>query len=209
MCLVCFSQEQPSTEIATTKSKSSLVFQGDSRRTIINKESVAIYGIRIGVLFHEKYEVGIGGYSSNLFGILGSTVDKNYQDNTTTPPSILASRIGFHYFSIYGEYTLLNKDRIILTTNNQIGLGWVDIDFTDPFVLRERKTQAKSLIEHSIKANVKVLEWLRLTGGLGYRYLIGGEDQIRKTFNAPIYNIGFSVDLKVLRTKMYNRKNTS
>lgn len=186
---------QTSNEIASQ-------FQGDSRRTFVNRESVNIFGIRGGVAFNQKYELGIGVYSSNLFGVLGRTVDKNYLDKTADPAIQVPSEIGFHYFSIYGEYTILKNNRLELTTNNQIGLGWVDIDFIATTQGRESIQEGKSLLEHSIKADIKTFEWLRLIGGVGYRYLIGGEAQIKEAFNAPIYIIGFSIDFKLLRHQL-------
>ena len=199
--LSLFGQDSNGNEEIKSESKPSLRFQGDSRRTIINKKSVGITGIRLGVLFKEKTEVGLGIYSSNLFGILGSTLEKDYQDKSTTPPIIFPAEIDFQYFSIYGEYRLVNTNRLVLTANSQVGLGFVNIDFVEPTNEREDKREGKGLIEHSIKADVKTLRWLRLIGGVGYRYLIAGEQQLKDAFNAPIYIVGFSVDFKNIRRK--------
>ena len=183
----------------------SLMFQGDSRRTFIDKKSVGIFGARLGVLFQEKFEIGLGVYSSNLFGILGSNVNKDYQDNKTSPPEVFPAEIGFHYFSLFGEYRLLNSNRIVLTLNSQLGLGWVDIDFDETIIDKERIRENKSLVEHSLKADVLTLDWLRLIGGIGYRYLLSGEPQIKDAFNAPIYIVGFSADFKLLRSKIFKK----
>ncbi len=176
-------------------------FQGDSRKTFVDRKSADIYGIRGGLLFKNKYELGIGIYSSNLFGILGNDVSKDYQDNNSDPVITIPSEIGFHYLSVYGEYTVLENARWKLTANSQIGIGRVDINFVETTLGKDRIREAKSLVEHSFKADVLTFRWLRLMGGLGYRYLINGEDQIKKAFNAPIYIIGFSIDFKKLFNK--------
>jgi len=201
-----FGQDPTIKEKKDADKKYSIEFQGDSRRTFVNRESAGIFGVRLGVLFREKTEVGLGIYSSNLFGLLGSSVRKDYQDNSIMPPPVFASEIGFHYFSVYGEYRLIDNERIMLTINSQIGLGRVDIDFVEPNLGKDRIREGKSLVEHSIKADVKTLEWLRLIGGVGYRYLIAGESQIKKAFNAPIYIIGFSIDFKLLYGKIFKKK---
>lgn len=186
--------------------KVSILFELDSRRTIINRKSVGIYGARLGALINQKVEFGVGVYSSNLFGILGNSVNKNYTDNSLDPPAIFDSEIGFHYFSLFSEYRLINKERIVFTLNSQIGTGWVDISFVDVTPPKEDIRELKSLIEHSIKADIKTFSWLRLIGGVGYRYLIQGERQIKDAFNAPIYIIGFSVDLRLLKDTLFKKQ---
>ena len=75
---------------------------------------------------------------------------------------------------------------------------WVDIDFPEVVPAQDGVRENKGFVEHSIKADVKTFEWLRLIGGIGYRYIVVGEDQITRAFNAPIYIIGFSIDYKRL-----------
>ena len=123
---------------------------GDSRRTFVDKQSANIFGIRAGLGVSKKIETGIGIYSSNLFGILGSNVSKLYIDNSAPSPFEFQAEVGFHYFAVYGEYLLLSNRRLKLTTNTQIGLGYVDIDFAT--AIKEGRREIKSLIEHSIKA---------------------------------------------------------
>lgn len=199
-------QELSEDEKQASPKKSVLRFQGDSRQTIINRKSVGIYGVRMGVLFEGDKEVGLGVYSSNLFGVLGNTVEKNYLDNSVVPPLALPASVGFHYFSIYGEYTILRSRILLLTTNSQVGHGWVDIDFTDTNS-KDRLRERKWLVEHSVKIDVKTFEWLRVMGGVGYRYLTSGERQIKDTFNAPIYILGFSIDFKKLLSRESKSKN--
>jgi len=191
--------------LAQNNNKIDFRFQGDSRRTFVSGKSASIYGVRGGLQFNQKYEVGLGVYSSNLFGLLGRTVQKDYFNNRTNPPSPIPAEIGFHYVSLYGEYTIIENKRIKLTTNTQLGLGRVDINLSDAINGSPRIQERKSLLEYSIKADVKTLSWLRLIGGIGYRHLLNGEDQIKRAFNAPIYITGFSIDFKELFKKRKKR----
>jgi len=199
-------QQNGDTNAIETDNTSGLRFNFDFRRTLVNKEVVGISGIRLGVPISNKVEVGLGVYSSNLFGILGTRVNKDYEDIRTDPVSIFPAEIGFSYFSAFGEYTLVHTDGLTLTTNTQYGLGWVDIDFTEPNVSKPSIRERKSLVEHSIKANVKVFEWLRVTGGVGYRYLIKAEPQVKRAFDAPIWITGVSIDFKKVFPKLFKRK---
>ena len=176
------------------KSPSKFRIQGDSRFTLVDKKSANIYGIRAGYLFNKKFEAGVGIYSSNLFGLLGKAVSKDFIDNSLDPPIPIPSKIGFHYFSIYGEYIFIENKRLKFTTNTQLGFGRVDIKFEEMVGSRNGIRESKIFMEHSIKADVQTFKWLRLIGGVGYRYLLAGEQQIKDAFNAPIYIIGFSID---------------
>jgi len=183
--------------------KYSFQIQGDSRFTLIDRNSVGIWGLRLGVLFNEKIEFGAGIYSSTLFGIFDSSVSKDYEDRSLSPTQSFPSIIDFDYVSVYGEYRLIDKDRIVLTPNTQVGFGRVDVNF--PNSNKERVREAKILIEHSIKADVKTTKWLRLIGGVGYRYLLAGEDQLKDTFNAPIYILGFSMNYSYIYRSLFKR----
>jgi hypothetical protein len=76
---VAFGQEE-------NEKKAEFRLNSDSRRTIVNRQSVGIFGLRAGVLFNKKFETGVGIYSSSLFGILGKDVEKTYTDFSLSPP---------------------------------------------------------------------------------------------------------------------------
>lgn len=59
-------QDTASKKEVESKEKLSIKFQGDSRRTFVNRKSVGIIGARIGLSINERYEFGLGVYSSNL-----------------------------------------------------------------------------------------------------------------------------------------------
>jgi len=176
--------------------KAEFRLNSDSRRTFVNKQSVGIFGLRAGVLFNKKFETGVGVYSSSLFGVLGKDVKKTYTDFSIFPPQAFPARVNFQYLSVYGEYILVEKKGFMLTTNSQLGVGRVNIHLLDT---TRRIRASKTLLENSFKAKVKTFSWLHLIGGVGYRYLLNGEAQIKKAFNAPIYILGASIDFKKLK----------
>ena len=186
--------------------RSKIRIQGDSRSTIIERRSALIYGLRVGYPFTERFEAGVGIYSSNLFRLLGRSVEKDYLDNTLDPPRLIPAEIGFHYSAIFGEYALIENKRWKFTANTQLGFGWVAIDLDEAFVTEDTRREIKVVVEHSLKADVQTLPWLRLIGGVGYRYIPFAEQQIKDTFNAPIYIVGFSLDYGLLFGKKKKRE---
>lgn len=182
----------------TSESGSRIRIDLDARRTLVNKKSAAIDGIRLGYALSEKQEIGVGLYTSNLFGLLNRAVDKDYLNQDASPTDAIPSRISFDYLSVFAERGLYENNRWKLTGNLQLGAGRVLIDLSRPVDGEERIQELKNLVEYSLKADVLTFDWLRLIGGVGYRHLIGGEDQVRDAFNAPIFIVGFSLDFKKL-----------
>jgi len=195
---VNFAQDQKTETTVTKAEKWSFKLDFDSRRTFVQRNSVRIFGVRVG-LHKNKFGFGVGYYSSRTFGILDKSISKTYSDNKLNPPQNFPAEFDFDYFSIFGDYILLKKNKWQVTANTQLGLGRVDIDLLD--VNSKNIKERKSLVEHSVKVNYQALRWLRFDAGIGYRYLIAGEQQIKNAFNAPIYIVGLNVNTKELFRK--------
>ena len=138
-----------------TEKKAEFRLNSDSRRTIINRKSVGIFGLRAGVLFNKKLETGVGIYSSSLFGVLGKDVEKTYTDFSQSPTQSFPARVNFQYLSIYGEYTLIENKGLMLTTNSQFGVGRVNLHLEEGLDTSRKIREGKTLVEHSLKAKVK------------------------------------------------------
>ncbi|MCE7990412.1 MAG: hypothetical protein HEP71_00475 [Roseivirga sp.] len=180
------------------KKKMSFSLQLDSRNTFVRTEAVGIFGVRAGLVFNNKFELGLGAYGTRLLDFLGKEVEKDYLDQSQSPAQLVPALIGFEYISLYGEYLVLENDRWNITANSQYGMGRVNIRIQEPNTDERLKRERKSLIEHSVKAKYQFNSWLQLIGGLGYRYLLSGEKQVKKAFNAPIYIISAEIDFKTL-----------
>lgn len=172
--------------------------QLDSRNTFVRKEAVGIFGIRAGLVFNNKFEVGLGAYGTRLLDFLGKEVSKDYLDQSLNPAQLVPAKIGFEYASLYGEYLVLENQRWNLTVNSQYGMGRVNIRIQEANDTERLKRERKGLVEHSVKAKYQFNSWLQLIGGLGYRYLLSGEKQIKDAFNAPIYLITAEIDFRQL-----------
>lgn len=186
----CFSLSLSAQDKASesSKEKFKLLVGFDSRTTIVNRETIGITGVRAGLKKY-KYAFGIGGYDSRFLGILGRTLRKPFVLNEFSPARTVDADVDFRYLSVFGEYNLVKKEKVLLSLNTQLGVGNIRIvyDLDDEPVVRKLR---KGLIEHSAKLTVRPLPWLELTGGGGYRYLVDGEQQIKDSFTGPIYTIG-------------------
>ncbi len=180
--------------------------QLDSRNTFVRTETVGIFGVRGGLVFNNKIELGLGAYGTRLLDFLGKEVNKSYLDQSVSPAQRVPAKIGFEYISLYGEYLVLENHRWHLTVNSQYGMGRVNIRIQEANDMERLKRERKSLVEHSVKAKYQFNSWLQLIGGLGYRYLLSGEKQIKDAFNAPIYIISAEIDFKRLFKALKKRQ---
>lgn len=180
--------------------------QLDSRNTFVRKETVGIFGVRAGLIFNNKFEMGLGVYGTRLLDFLGKEVNKDYLDQSLNPAQLVPAKIGFEYASLYGEYLVLENQRWNLTVNSQYGMGRVNIRIQEANNTERLKRERKGLVEHSVKAKYQFNSWLQLIGGLGYRYLLSGEKQIKDAFNAPIYLVTAEIDFKQLLKALKGEK---
>lgn len=184
--------------IAQEEKSTRFSMQLDSRNTFVRSETVGIFGVRGGLVFNNKFEIGLGAYGTRLLDFLGKEVDKQYLDLSVNPAQQVPAKVGFEYISLYGEYLVLEDLRWNITINSQYGMGRVNIRIQEANDTERLKRERKSLVEHSVKAKYQFNSWLQLIGGLGYRYLLSGEKQIKDAFNAPIYIISAEIDFKQL-----------
>lgn len=180
-----------------------------SRRTFISNKNASLLGLRMGLMFHKKYEVGIGVYSSGFFNLKKNVLNVPKfiidEGNGETRPGI--ADIGFGYVSLYGEYVFLNRKKWILTANSQYGLGVgvLDLKELDGAFIHEIRVK-KNFIEHSVKATYALTTWFDLIGGFGYRYLLNENEVIREAFTSPIYIISFNIDFFDLYKTTFKKK---
>jgi len=192
--IVNFAQDQHVETEAPTVEKWSFKLDFDSRRTFVQRNSVKVFGVRVG-LHKNKFGYGVGYYSSRSYGIFDRSINKNYVDNGLNAPHNFPAEFDFDYLSIFGDYIFFKMNRWQATANTQFGVGRVNIGFEDSTNVREI-VERKILAEHSVKLNYQAFSWLRVNTGVGYRYLLDAEDQIKDAFNAPIYIVGLTFNFK-------------
>jgi hypothetical protein len=95
----------------------------DQRFSFINKESVNIWGYRVGVIVNDKFKVGIGGYFLNQ----DTTIVKT--DALGRPTSKLQRKL--YFGTIYYEPYLFKKELVEMSLVFEIGYGKAVLDSTN------------------------------------------------------------------------------
>jgi hypothetical protein len=75
-----------------------------------------------------------------------------------------------------------------------VGIGSATVDYKDSTDVYRRYRETRVVpFESGIRASYKVLFWLYLQGGLGYRRVAGPSPLVNKEFSGTTWNFGLSI----------------
>lgn len=165
-------------EINTTR-KYKFIFQLDNRFSSIREADITILGAKAGIQYKRLTRLGLGG------SFILSPVNITYIDKKTG--EISENTINFWYGSIFNDWILYKSHKLECFITEQIGYG-------KPHLTREVNDEIVNNIniplyinEISGQANYRVLSWLGVGAGIGYRNIWNKHAALRSTFDAPIY----------------------
>lgn len=191
---------------STSSKRSSFYFALDVRRSIVRELPVRISGLKIGVTFKRNHSIGIGYYNMGrpILGGLRISRPVEYDENKTLISKRDGSNFHLHarikmemaYASLFYEHRFFTHRKWNMDINGQFGFGNVYIYAYDKATGRQLfngkpKKDFIKLVEGSVSVQYKIVEWLGLGAGVGYRYMIQPNDYISTTFNYPIWSLKF------------------
>lgn len=168
----------------------------DSRNSFISNERAEILGLKAGVQFGKKIEIGISGH---LMNGRNSHFYKNY---AVTSPSntteIVKAQLKLFYIAYYAEYIFFNNKYWKFSVPLQLGIGRSSYVYT----YNQRDTRSdKHLVliyEPIISTEYKIFRWLSATAEIGYRIMLFNNPAIKENFNSPTYSLGVSISFTEL-----------
>ncbi len=155
----------------------------DSRRSFVSRQDVNMLGIRAGLDFDGLVRVGGGVY------LLFSDVYQQFSltDPATGAQTTVSGRLHFSYVSAFFEPVLLQSKRWEVSFPLHLGIGDTYYEGAG-FELSRPRTVVLS--ETSVTGHYKIFPWIGLSGGVGYRRLLRGNNLLKENFHAPIYMFG-------------------
>jgi hypothetical protein len=154
-------------------------FQLDNRFSKIRDNEVVIFGGKIGLQYKKLTRFGLG----TSFIINPVTVHYINKKTNTDAENI----INFWYVSVFNDWILYKNNHIECFVTEQVGYGkptFVKEISND--VVRETSTDLY-VNELSGQVNYKILPWIGVGTGVGYRSLFNKKSVLTNTFDAPIY----------------------
>ncbi|HBX50160.1 MAG: hypothetical protein A2275_11700 [Bacteroidetes bacterium RIFOXYA12_FULL_35_11] len=164
--------------------KPRVAFRFDSKTTFISNSGVSIWGLNLGLDFNKKLKSGIGFYFLRSRLHKNQLISREFLSDTT-----VNSRLFVYYGGIFAEYVFFQNKKWEMSFPLQVGFGnsWYRYDVSGR--LYDRDKHFIALYEANISAQYKILWWLGVGAGIGYRLMIVNNKAIEENFNAPIYTI--------------------
>jgi len=154
----------------------------DSRNSFLLNQKGKLLGLRVGLEFFKHYRFGLGWYLSAQPIPLPSV----YRMEDT-----LRQNLRFTYSTFFFEYVIYEDFKWEFSASLPIGRGTGNID-TVSTKYDKPGTQRKGnvgVIAPSIGGHYKIFYWLGIGTGVGYRFVISPEKNVRQSLSAPFYVI--------------------
>lgn len=186
------------------RDKPRFILNFDARRQEVRGNIVRFFGLRAGI--QERYNI----YALGLYGLGDPFQERGVKLEDIGRDSVdVRSNMG--YVSATYERILFDTPKWQLSIPIMMGIGKATVDYRDTsgLYVPYRKTRVVPL-ESGVRASFKVLFWLYLQGGLGYRQVTGPSTLVNKEFSGATWNFGLSIKFgkiyKYARDKMEERR---
>lgn len=195
MALVCFShlKSQPVNLIdslgALLKTTPKPLLKLDSRNSFITGVPVNLFGVKSGVQFSDRLEMGIGyqwlkSQHMRLISPTGSLVDVKE-----------IAMLKFRYFVVYGEYTFFSAKHWTITVPVQIGVGNSFLLLNnEKFDRLKMKKGGVFLYEPAMLTDFHFLRYFSIGGGVGFRLMLVNNKSLSDRFTSPNYTLRFRIN---------------
>ena len=186
----------PSPTLFHTKDNQNKVkpfFQFDSYYSFIGDEKADVFGFKGGIEINQKWRFGFGynKIKSDIIEWKNLPVEEKPYNPTR---NIVKSQLYLNYYPLLAEYVCYNKDPWQLSFPVTVGYGNSYFSYYD-----EKNNKRKiynhpiAITEFGVAGQVKILKWLGVGAGLGYRYLLVDNPDIETKVSSPIYSIRIKI----------------
>ncbi|MFK7048390.1 MULTISPECIES: hypothetical protein [Flavobacterium] len=165
--------------IPNSDKKYRFIFQMDNRLSSLRDNQISILGAKIGFQYKNKFRFGVG------TSFILSPVKITYINKRTQ--LINDNKVSLWYGSLFTDWIFYKNPKWECFLTEQIGFGKPSFvrEINDDIV---RNTNISLYVnEISGQANYKILKWIGLGAGIGYRNILNSKAALKTTFDAPIY----------------------
>lgn len=170
-------------EIKTSKKKhSKLLFSIDSRNSYMSNQWVKMFGFKVGMEIRERYRFGFGAYRSQESLALAPIINKSGR-------IFIPTLTNFNYNTLFTEYLFHHNYRWTGGVMLSYGNGKADIHFEDKDSERDSiiKIAKIPIFAVDLYGYYHVTPWLAPGLGFGYRWVLGYDESLKNSFDAPFY----------------------
>lgn len=166
-----------------SQEKTRLLLSLDRKSSLFNPTKVNTLGLRIGYKYGCKVNVGFGVYSAN-------NITFDYRLNALDYPNASTSlEAKINYVNLFVEPIILSEKRKMFSMPISVGGGNIKIKYRELYSTKKRIyfNDFVPVVDISGVFMFKVVPFVWIGGGLGYRHFFHNDDIVSENFNSPYY----------------------
>lgn len=169
------------------KHKPKLFLTLDRTSSFVSGKGATTNEIRAGLEFKKKLRFGIG-YAKLVSDVV---TDKTITTQVTQVDSVVPAELSLAYFTLSGEYTFYDSKRWQITMPVTMGIGSSYFYYYEKvdgeYLTKKTDKGSVVLFGPSGIATYRILRWVGLSAGLGFRLAVVNNGKIQESFNSPVY----------------------
>ncbi len=175
------------TPLISFKNKPTIFLTIDKTSSFVAGKGATTNEIRMGLDFKKKIRFGIG------YAALASDVvtDKSIVTTVTGVDSLVPAKLTLSYMTLSAEYTFFETKRWQITVPATIGIGSSYFSYYEKingdYMTMKMDKGGVVLFSTSGIATYRILRWVGLSAGLGFRQVIVNNGKVKESFNSPVY----------------------
>ena len=175
------------TPLISFKNHPRVFFTIDRTSSFVSGKGASTNEIRTGIEFNKKIRFGIG-YAALVSDVI---TDKTVKTEVTARDSVVPAQLSLSYMTLSAEYTFYESKRWQITTPVTLGFGSSYFSYYEKingkFLTKKMDKGGVILISSSGIATYRILRWVGLSAGLGFRQSLLNNKKVEESFNSPIY----------------------
>ena len=175
------------TPLISFKNKPKIFLTLDKTSSFVSGKGATTNEIRMGLDFKKKIRFGIG-YASLASDVV---TDKSIVTTVTGVDSLVPAKLSLSYMTLSAEYTFYESKRWQITTPLTLGIGSSYFSYYEAingeYLTMKMDKGGVALLSASGIATYRILRWVGLSAGLGFRQVIVNNGKVKESFNSPVY----------------------
>lgn len=162
--------------------------------TLVEGKGAKFGGIRAGLEFGRKYRIGLGYYDLNSDII--EYIKLSPEEAVDASADTVKAKLKMGCVPLCFEYIFYSKGKWQFSVPFHLGIGKSYFEYFNKY------NETKHLKDHNviladviISGQYKIVKWVGIGAGLGYRKVLVVNPSVERNFSSPMYNIGLKIFL--------------
>jgi hypothetical protein len=195
----------PDTPLISFKNKPKLFLTLDKTGSFVGGKAATTNEIKAGLEFKKKLRLGVG-----FAGLVSDVVEeKSVVTPATHIDSLVNAQLSLSFLSINGEYVFYDSKRWQIAMPVGLGFGTSYFSYFEGVDggYRNQRVDEGGVVLFTAQgvATYRILRWVGLSAGLGFRQMLVSNPSVDESFNSPVYVIKIRIFLGEIYKTVFPR----